>query len=94
MVLLVSVLLACETKEGPSQGNSLETEYLGTWERIAKADRGLTIYEKGGGLFMQYRNGSTYPLKYEEEGSYYYAVTPVGNVPLLLDKGIIVVKAQ
>lgn len=92
MVLIVSVLLACEVKKGSEiQGSNLVAEYLGTWERVPKADRRMTIYEKAGGLFMQYRNGSTYPLKYEEEGSYYYAVTPVGPVPLLLDKGIITI---
>jgi hypothetical protein len=40
---------------------------------------------------MRYSNGKTYPLKYELEGSYFYAVTPMGNVPLLFDQGVITI---
>ena len=101
IVLIMMALFSCNTKESAEQGEGIRNaEYLGTWKRVPKQGRPVspdakvvtfTISEKDGGLFMQYNNGTTYPLKYEAEGNYYYAVTPVGSVPLLFDQGVITI---
>ncbi|WP_373515001.1 hypothetical protein [Persicitalea sp.] len=94
-------LVSCDSKNSAGQGGDNRTvEYLGTWERIPREGRPattetkvvtFTVTEKDGGLFMRYNNGTTYPLKYESEGSYYYAVTPMGSVPLLFNQGVITI---
>ncbi|MPR37407.1 hypothetical protein [Salmonirosea aquatica] len=101
MMLLMTALFSCNTKDSSEQGEGNgNTEYLGTWKRIPKQGHPVppdakvvtfTISEKDGGFFMQYNNGTTYPLKYEAEGNYYYAVTPKGSVPLLFDQGVITI---
>ena len=94
-------LVSCDSKNSTEQGDDNRTaEYLGTWKRIPREGRAattkakavtFTVTEKDGGLFMRYNNGTTYPLKYESEGSYYYAVTPMGSVPLLFNQGVITI---
>jgi|GEM_PF-5206723 len=101
ILLVMMTLFSCDSKESAEQGEYNRTaEYLGTWKRIPKEGRPVspdakvvtfTISEKDGGLFMRYNNGTTYPLKYEAEGSFYYAVTPMGSVPLLFDQGVITI---
>lgn len=102
IVLIVTMaLLSCNSNKTAEQGKDTQTvEYLGTWKRIPKEGRAttpdakvvtFTITEKDDGLFMRYNNGTTYPLKYEPEGSYYYAVTPMGSVPLIFDQGVITI---
>ncbi|GHB86155.1 hypothetical protein GCM10007390_47010 [Persicitalea jodogahamensis] len=95
------MLSSCDSKERAKQDDDNRTEeYMGTWKRIPKEGRPatadakivtFTVSEKDGGLFMRYNNGTTYPLKYESEGSYYFAVTPMGSVPLLFDQGVITI---
>lgn len=83
-------MLSCDTQGESSKTNNPSGEYVGTWKRT-KGEKTLTIFEKNDGLFLKYPNGGTYPLKFETEGRYYYAVTPLGHVPLLLDKGILTI---
>ena len=101
ILLLLLVLPSCDSKERGKRGDDNRTaEYLGIWKRIPREGRPatadvkivtFTISEKEGGLFMRYNNCTTYPLKYELEGNYYFAVTPMGSVPLLFDKGVITI---
>ncbi len=101
ILLILMTLSSCDSKEGAGQSDDSRTaEYLGIWKRVPKEGRPanadakvvtFTISEKDGGLFMRYNNGTTYPLKYEPEGRYYFAVTPMGNVPLLFDQGVITI---
>ena len=101
LLAMMTLLLSCDSKNSGEQSeNDQPAEYIGTWERIPKEGRPttpdtkivtFTITEKDGGLFMRYNNGTTYPLKYESEGSYYYAVTPMGNVPLLYNQSVITI---
>lgn len=91
-VLPLVFLLSCGSPETSRQEASRPSDaYVGTWKRVSGKNKSLTIYEKDGGLFLQYQNGSTYPLKFESEGRYYSAHTPLGDVPLLLDKGIMTI---
>lgn len=84
-------MLSCSSQGESSRClQDTSVDYLGTWKR-SKGEKTLTIYAKDEGLFLKYKNGSTYPLKFESEGRYFYAVTPLGNVPLLLDKGILTI---
>lgn len=101
ILLIMTTLFSCDSKDSEEQGEHSRTaEYLGTWERIPKEGRPVSpdakvvtfkISEKDGGLFMRYNNGTTYPLKYEAEGGYYNAVTPMGSVPLLFEQGVITI---
>lgn len=101
ILLILMTLVSCDSTKSAEQGNdNRAAEYVGMWERVPKEGRpattetkvvNFTITEKDGGLFMRYNNGTTYPLNYESEGSYYYAVTPMGNVPLLFDQGVITI---
>ena len=101
ILLILMTMVSCDSTESAEQDDENRTaEYVGTWERVPKEGRPattenkvvtFTVSEKDGGLFMRYNNGTTYPLKYESEGSYYYAVTPMGNVPLLFDQGVITI---
>jgi hypothetical protein len=91
-LLFIFLLFSCGAPETSGQrALSLHKKYRGTWQRVSGKEKTLNIYEKEGGLFIKYPNGSTYPLKYENEGHYYYAVTPLGHVPLLLEGGILTI---
>jgi hypothetical protein len=100
-LLILMMLSSCDSKERTKLGDdNRSAEYLGTWKRIPREGRPatanakvvtFTVSQSDGGFFMKYNNGTTYPLKYESEGRYYYAVTPMGNVPLLFDQGVITI---
>lgn len=89
--VLVSLFVFISCKPTSSDEAMLKIAYLGSWERIGKAEKGFTIYEQDNGLFLRYRNGETHPLTYEASGNYFYAATALGHRPILLNDGIITI---
>ncbi|WP_461100203.1 hypothetical protein [Telluribacter humicola] len=89
---LVLLFLTFSCERASTEEATTKAAYLGSWERVEKAEKGFTIYEQDRGVFLKYRNGETHPLQYEASGNYYYAVTPLGNRPLLLKDGKITIQ--